>query len=156
MAKNEEHKKKTAQQNYRESMNTSYCVRRRYNLTFEEAIDNVKNQLKKSGLDIVSEFDVKEYLGSIMKDMPNHFILLVCDRNTASELIANDIQMGILFPCNVTIKEVEDKSVVEVSMEDTSVTWSSSLKKDVEEIAKKTKENLEKVLSNIGPTNVKL
>ena len=116
----------------------------------------MKNQIERSGLDIVSELDVKEYLGTKIKDMPNHLILLVCDQDTASDLIDNDIQMSILFPCNVTIKEVEDESVVEVSMEDTSVTWSSSLKKDVEEIAKKTKENLKTVLNNIGPTNVKL
>lgn len=148
--------KKVAEQNYRESMDTHYCVTRRYNLTFGEAVNNVRNQLEKSGLDIVSEFDVREYLAPKMKDMPNHLILMVCDQDTASSLIANDIQMGILFPCNVTIKEVEDASAVEVSMEDTSVTWSSSLKKDVEEIAKRTKENLKRVLDNIGPTNIKL
>ena len=156
MENGKEKTKEIPTQDYSESMNTRYCVTERYNLTFGEAVKNVKDQLDRLGLDIVSEFDVKEYLGAKMKDMPKHLILLVCDQDTAADLIANDIQMGILFPCNVTIKELEDESVVEVSMEDTSVTWSSSLKKDVEEIAKKTKGNLKKVLDNIGRTNFKL
>ena len=156
MAKNGNNKQKASQQNYSESMNTRYCVTRRYNLTFGEAVQNVRDQLEKSGFDIVSELDVKEYLSSKMEDMPEHIILMVCNRDTASNLMANDIQMSILFPCNVTVKEVEDSTVIEVSIEDTDTTWSSSFKTDVADIANKTKEALKNILSNIGRTNVKL
>ncbi len=44
MAKNGNNKQKASQQNYSESMNTRYCVTRRYNLTFGEAIQNVRDQ----------------------------------------------------------------------------------------------------------------
>ncbi|SDD89970.1 Uncharacterized conserved protein, DUF302 family [Pricia antarctica] len=156
MAKKGNNGQKASQQNYSESMNTRYCVTRRYNLTFGEAVQNVRDQLEKSGFDIVSELDVKEYLSSKMEDMPEHIILMVCNRDTASNLMANDIQMSILFPCNVTVKEVEDSTVIEVSIEDTDTTWSSSFKTDVADIANKTKEALKNILSNIGRTNVKL
>jgi uncharacterized protein (DUF302 family) len=64
--------------------------------------------------------------------------------------------MSILFPCNITIKEVEDNSIIEVSIEDTDTTWSSSIKKDVMDVAKNTKETLKKVLDNIEQLHVKL
>jgi uncharacterized protein (DUF302 family) len=156
MAKKDEHGGKVAQQDYSESMNAPLGVTRRYNLTFREGVTNVKTQLERSGFDIVLDFDVKEYLGTKMKNMPNHLILLICNRDMASELIAKDVQASILFPCRVTIKEVMDESVVEVSVEDISVTWSPYLKKSVGGTVKKVQETLIKVLDHIGPMNVKL
>ena len=88
--------------------------------------------------------------------MPKHLILLVCEKETASELITNDIQMGILFPCNVTVKEVQDNSAIEIAIEDTDTTWAASMKSEIHDIAKNTKATLAKVLDNIGQTHVKL
>ncbi len=91
-----------------------------------------------------------------MDNMPEHLILMVCNQDTAANLMAIDIQMSILFPCNVTVKEVEDNTVIEVSIEDTDTTWSPSFKTDVADVANKTKEALKGILSNIGRTNFKL
>jgi uncharacterized protein (DUF302 family) len=149
--------KQVSQQDYLESQNTPYCITRRFgSMTYEETVQNVKNNLAKLGLDLVGEFDVKQYLDSSFEKMPRHLILMVCETETASKLISSDIQMSILFPCNITIKEVEDNSIIEVSIEDTDTTWSSSIKKDVMDVAKNTKETLKKVLDNIEQLHVKL
>jgi uncharacterized protein (DUF302 family) len=149
--------KQVSQQDYLESQNTPYCITRRFgSMTYEETVQNVKNNLAKLGLDLVGEFDVKQYLDSSFIKMPRHLILMVCETETASKLISSDIQMSILFPCHVTIKEVEDNSIIEVSIEDTDTTWSSSMKKDVMDVAKNTKETLKKVLDNIEQLHVKL
>lgn len=149
--------KQVSQQNYSESRNTTYCITRRFgSITFDEAVQNVKTNLVKLGIDLVGEFDVKQYLDSSFEKMPRHLILMVCETETASKLISSDIQMSILFPCHVTIKEVEDNSVIEVSIEDTDTTWSSSMKKDVMDVAKKTKDTLKKVLDNIEQLHAKL
>jgi len=149
--------KQVSQQDYLESQNTPYCITRRFgSMTYEETVQNVKNNLAKLGLDLVGEFDVKQYLDSSFEKMPRHLILMVCETETASKLISSDIQMSILFPCNITIKEVEDNSIIEVSIEDTDTTWSSSMKKDVMDVAKNTKETLKKVLDNIEQLHVKL
>ena len=125
-------------------------------MTFEETVQNVKNSLAKFGIDLVGEFDVKQYLNSRFNKMPRHLILMVCETEMASKLISSDIQMSILFPCHVTIKEVEDNSIIEVSIENTDTTWSSSMKKDVMDVAKNTKNTLIKVLDNIEQLHVKL
>jgi uncharacterized protein (DUF302 family) len=150
-------KKQVSQQDYSESQNTPYCITRRFgSMTFEESVQNVKNSLTKLGIDIVGEFDVKKYLNSRFEIIPQHLILMVCEIEMVSKLISSDIQMSILFPCNVTIKEVEDNSIIEVSIENTETTWSSSMKKDVMYVAKNTKDTLKKVLDNIEQLNVKL
>jgi uncharacterized protein (DUF302 family) len=149
--------KQVSQQDYSESRNTTYCITRRFgSMTFEETVQSVKNNLAKLGIDLVGEFDVKKYLNSSFDKMPRHLILMVCETEMASKLIASDIQMSILFPCNITIKEVEDNSIIEVSTEDTDTTWSPSFKTDVANVAKKTKKTLKKVLDNINQLNVKL
>ncbi|SRX75719.1 DUF302 domain-containing protein [Aequorivita antarctica] len=157
MENDNEKNKQVSQQNYSESQNTPYCITRRFgSMTFEETVQNVKNSLAKFGIDLVGEFDVKQYLNSRFNKMPRHLILMVCETEMASKLISSDIQMSILFPCNLTIKDVGDNSIIEVSIEDTETTWSSSMKKDVMEVAKNTKETLKKVLDNIEQLNVKL
>lgn len=143
-------------QDYGESQNTPYCITRRYGLTFDETVQNLKNGLEELGFDIVGEFDVQHYLSSKIEKMPKHLILLVCEVETATKLITNDIQMGILFPCNVSIKEVEDKSVVEIAIEDTDKTWSASMKSEIQDIAKNTKATLKKVLDMINKSHFKL
>jgi uncharacterized protein (DUF302 family) len=143
-------------QDYGESQNTPYCITRRYGLTFDETVQNLKNGLEELGFDIVGEFDVQHYLISKIEKMPKHLILLVCEMETATKLITNDIQMGILFPCNVSVKEVENNSVVEIAIEDTDTTWASSLKWEIMDIAKNTKATLKKVLDNIEQNHFKL
>jgi uncharacterized protein (DUF302 family) len=157
MENDKEKNKQVSQQNYSESRNTTYCITRRFgSMTFEETVQNVKNNLAKLGIDLVGEFDVKQYLDSSFDKMPRHLILMVCNTEMASNLISSDIQMSILFPCNITIKEVEDNSIIEVSIEDTDTTWSPSFKTDVADVAKKTKKTLKKVLDNIEKLHVKL
>jgi uncharacterized protein (DUF302 family) len=157
MENDNEKNKQVSQQNYSESQNTPYCITRRFgSMTFEETVQNVKNSLAKFGIDLVGEFDVKQYLNSRFNKMPRHLILMVCETEMASKLISSDIQMSILFPCNLTIKDVGDNSIIEVSIEDTETTWSSSMKKDVMDVAKNTKETLKKALDNIEQLNVKL
>jgi uncharacterized protein (DUF302 family) len=157
MENDERKNKQVSQQNYSESQNTPYCITRRFgSMTFEETVQHVKNSLAQLGIEIVGELDVKQYLNSSFDKMPRHLILMVCETEMASKLIASDIQMSILFPCNLTIKDVGDNSIIEVSIEDTEIPWSSSMKKDVMDVAKKTKNTLKKVLDNIEQLHVKL
>jgi uncharacterized protein (DUF302 family) len=147
---------KVDSQDYGESQNTPYCITRRYGQTYEQTVENLKNGLEKLGFDIVGEFNVQHYLKSEIEKMPRHLILLVCEKETASKLITNDIQMGMLFPCNVSVKEIQNNSAVEIAIEDTDTTWAASMKSEIQEIAKNTKAILIKVLDSIEQSNFKL
>ena len=146
--------KEIKNQNYTESQHTVYCVSQRYgSLPYSEIVDNVKGALKKREFDILLELNLKDYLKGHLKDMPSHVILSVCNPETASLAISKDPQTGIFLPCSVTVKEVA-QGMVEVSIEDTSITWSPS--KELTQIAKKTTETLQAILSEIEQPRMKL
>ncbi|MFD0863958.1 DUF302 domain-containing protein [Sungkyunkwania multivorans] len=144
-------------QNYSDSQSTQYGIVRRYGtVTFNEALKQVKKHLRKAQFDIVAEMDISEYLDDYFQNLPQHLILLICNKKTAAELISNDIQMTTLIPCKISIKEVEDKSIIEVSIEDIEKTWSLSDKSTVRKLSKSVKKSLIELLDYIGPQNVKL
>ncbi|MUP47545.1 DUF302 domain-containing protein [Gramella sp. BOM4] len=141
-------------QNYTESQHTAYCISQRYgSQPFSEILNNVRGALKKRELDILLELNLKDYLKDHLKDMPSHVILSVCNPETASNAISKDAQTGIFLPCSVTVKEVE-RDIVEVSIEDTGITWSPS--KELTQIAKKTTETLKGILSEVEQPGMKL
>ena len=64
--------------------------------------------------------------------------------------------MTTLIPCKISIKEVEDNSIIEVSIEDIEKTWSFSEKPEIKKISAEIKKALTDLLDFIGPKNFKL
>ncbi|MFL1894812.1 DUF302 domain-containing protein [Aquimarina sp. 2-A2] len=144
-------------QNYSDSQSTQYCIVRRYGtVTFNEVQNQIKENLRKAQFDVVAEMDICEYLEGYFKDLPQHLILLICNKKITAELISNDIQMTTLIPCKISIKEVEDNSIIEVSIEDIEKTWSFSEKPEIKKISAEIKKALTDLLDFIGPKNFKL
>ncbi|WP_339840962.1 DUF302 domain-containing protein [uncultured Maribacter sp.] len=157
MESNEETTKETPHQNYMESRNTPYCFVKRYgSLTFDEALTQLRDSLKKADFDIIAEMDIEKYLNKHIKNLSSYKILLVCNKKTAADLLSYDVQMTTLIPCKISIKEIEGEALVEVSIEDTEKTWAISEKKEITDIAKNIKQTLSDILNQIGPKNVKL
>ncbi|CAL66262.1 DUF302 domain-containing protein [Christiangramia forsetii] len=152
--KNPARKKGMKNQNYTESQHTAYCISQRYgSQPFAEILDNVKGALKRREFDILFELNLKDYLKDHLKDMPSQVILSVCNPETASSAISKDPQTGIFLPCSVTVKEVEQGNI-EVSIEDTGVTWSPS--KELTQLSKKITETLKGILSEAEQPGMKL
>ncbi len=149
-------KKEISNQNYTKSRRTSYCICQRYgSQSFSEILKNIKEALTKSDFDVLLELDLDEYLKEDIKDMPQHIILSVCNSGTAAKALTADLQSGVFLPCNITVKEV-DQGNIEVSIEDTTVTWASSNTNELGELAKKTTETLKQILSEIDQQRMKL
>ncbi len=150
-------KQRLQSQNYTESRNTSYSIVRRYgSITFDEALTQLRDNLKNRDFDIVAEMDVKKYLKDYIKNIPQLRIIMVCHKKTAANLLSNDIQMTALVPCEISIKAIDDTSLIEVSIEDVETSWAISNNTEIAKLAKKTKQNLSEILDYIGPGNVKL
>lgn len=157
MESDEDATKGTSSQNYTESRNTPYCFVRRYgSLTFDEALTQLRDSLRKADFDIVAEMDIEKYLSDHIKNLASHKILLVCNKKTAADLLSYDVQMTTLIPCKISIKKIEGKALIEVSIEDTEKTWAISEKHEILDIAKNIKQKLSDILNRIGPKNVKL
>lgn len=81
--------------------------------TFEQALERVTAALKAEGFGILTEIDVqkamKEKLG---KDVPPQRILGACNPALAYQALQVVADVGLLLPCNVTVRQDADGQIV--------------------------------------------
>ncbi len=85
------------------------------NLSFEQAIEKITNELKKEGFGILTEIDVQETLKKKLNlDFKKYKILGACNPPIAHKALQIEEEIGLLLPCNVIVYEKNGKSVVSV------------------------------------------
>lgn len=89
-----------------------YAFQRQLNLSFDEVDSKIRDTLKKQGFGIISEIDIqsamKEKLGV---DFRRYRILGACHPPTALQALTEELEIGLLLPCNITLWENDDHSV---------------------------------------------
>ena len=84
-------------------------------LPVDQAQSLVTNALREEGFGVLSEIDVsktmKEKLGA---DVPPFVILGVCNPSLAQRALEEDIDIGLLLPCNVVVRQENHSTLVSV------------------------------------------
>jgi uncharacterized protein (DUF302 family) len=81
-------------------------------MTFEETIDKVTEELKKEGFGVLTEIDVKAALKKkIDVDFRKYRILGACNPSYAYKALLAEDKIGTMLPCNVIVQEKEDGRV---------------------------------------------
>jgi uncharacterized protein (DUF302 family) len=80
---------------------------------FDRALERVQGALKAEGFGVLSDIDIqkamKEKLG---RDMPAYRILGACNPPLAHQALQVDPEIGLLLPCNVTVRQADGDRVV--------------------------------------------
>ncbi len=125
-----------------------YGFSKSLNLSYEEALNKVTEELKKEGFGILTSIDVKDTLKKkINVDFKKYMILGACNPPLAHRGLESEEELGLLLPCNVIVYEKDNASVV--SFFDPMVMTKIIDNKELKEVAEEVKTKLKKVFDAI-------
>lgn len=85
----------------------SYYINRTIDLSFDEAVERVTEELKKEGFGVLTTIDVKATLKKKLDvDFPNYRILGACNPPFAHKSLLAEPRIGLMLPCNVIVREI--------------------------------------------------
>jgi uncharacterized protein (DUF302 family) len=126
----------------------NYGITKTIELSYEQAIEKVTEELKKEGFGVLTTIDVKETLKKKLDvDFQKYIILGACNPPFAYEALKAEEQIGLLLPCNFIIYEKEGKTIVSAFNPSTISVVSNNEK--LNEISAKLNEKIYKVLESI-------
>jgi uncharacterized protein (DUF302 family) len=98
---------------------TTYGIRTTVPMTYEETIPRVVEALKKEGFGVLTEIDVAATLkAKIDADFTKYIILGACNPRIAHATLQEELEIGLLLPCNVIVYEALDTHETVVSAVD--------------------------------------
>ncbi len=89
-----------------EMRRASYGIYRDTDLTYEQAVARVTEELKKEGFGVLTEIDVRETLQKKLgAEFPRYVILGACNPPFAHRALTAEPDIGLLLPCNIVVLE---------------------------------------------------
>ena len=118
-------------------------------LPFAEALAVVSEALKHEGFGVLTTIDVRATMKvKLDAEMPDYVILGACNPALAYAALKDDPDVGLLLPCNVTVRAHESGGSV-VSIVDPQVISQFSKAEGLAEIAALARQKLERVLAEV-------
>ncbi len=88
-----------------------YGFSRTIDASFDDAAERTREALKEEGFGVLSEIRLDEKLKEKLSvDFRRYVILGACNPPLAYKTLQEDINIGLLLPCNVVVYEAEEKN----------------------------------------------
>jgi uncharacterized protein (DUF302 family) len=131
-------------------MTTDYGFRATLNVPYEQAVEKATAALKEEGFGVLTEIDVKATLKKKLDaDFRRYIILGACNPKLAYQALQNELEIGLLLPCNVIVYETnEGQSIVSIVDPLSMLGVVENLKLDP--IAQKARTRLRRVIKTLG------
>lgn len=123
-----------------------YGFKKETSLSYEKAIEHVKEKLKNEGFGVLTEIDVKAtFKKKLDVDFDKYVILGACNPQFAYQALQAETDIGLLLPCNVIVYEKDNKTVISIIKP--SVAMQMVENSDLEKVAGEVDEKLERVIN---------
>ena len=120
------------------------------NISFEEAIKKVTEELGKEGFGILSENNVGETLSAKLNiNFKKYMILGACNPQFAYKAISSEDKIGVFLPCNVVVEE-NDNGEIEVFAVDPVASMMAVKNETLGGLATDVRQKLSRVIENMG------
>jgi len=127
----------------------SYYFTKTLDVSFDEAITRVTEELKKEGFGILTDIDVKETLKKKMNvDFKKYRILGACNPPFAYKSLQAEDKIGLMLPCNVVVQEISDGEI-EVAAIDPIASMQAIENPKLREVAEQVRDKLKTVIDNL-------
>lgn len=112
---------------------------------FDQALDLVKETLKKEGFGIITEINITDtFKNKLAVEFRNYRILGACSPRHAYAAISSEDKIGLFLPCNVIVQEVKDG--VEVAAVDPVASMMAVVNAGLGEVALEIRHKLQRVI----------
>lgn len=126
-----------------------YYFSKKLNITFDETLVKITNELKKEGFGILTEIDVKEALKKKLNvDFRNYKILGACNPPFAFKALQAEDKIGTMLPCNVIVQETSEGQI-EVAAVDPVASMQAVENPALNAIATEIQNKLKKVIEGL-------
>ncbi len=126
----------------------SFYFAKEVNLSFEDAIIKVTEEVKKEGFGILTEIDIKETLKKKLDaDFRKYKILGACNPNFAFEALQKEEHIGLMLPCNLIVQQKGD--TVEIAAINPLFAMSNIGNEELTGLAKEAAARLQRIIENL-------
>jgi uncharacterized protein (DUF302 family) len=118
---------------------------------YEQAIEKTRAALQHEGFGVLSEIDIKEKLKEKLGvDFRRYMILGACNPPLAYKTLQEDLEIGLLLPCNVIVYEADDTNKSVISAVDAQAMLSVvGTNATLQQVATEVNERLQRVISSL-------
>jgi len=122
------------------------------NLPYETALEKTRDALKAEGFGVLCEIDLKEKLKEKLGvDFRRYVILGACNPPLAYKTLQQEINIGLLLPCNVVVYEADEsgKSVVAAVDARAMLSVVGGKNETLESVATEVNEKLNRIVAQL-------
>ena len=130
---------------------SNYGFSKTVDISYPEAVEKTRAALKEEGFGVLSEIDIKEKLKEKLGvDFRRYVILGACNPPLAYKTLQQELDIGLLLPCNVIVYEADDTNKSVVSAVDAKAMLSVvGNNATLDQVASEVNERLGRVISSL-------
>lgn len=118
-------------------------------ISLEEAVRKVTEELKKEGFGILTKIDVQDKFREKLGIEFNKYVILgACNPSSAHKAILAEENIGLMLPCNVIVYEKGNKTIISIIKP--TVAMGMIDNEELREIAEKIEKKLGDVIDSIN------